>query len=823
MSKQAKVDVILNSEQAKARLKELQDYLDVIKAKRLKAMEEGNAEAVKLYNTELKKTGTEIDKVQKQWTDVDGVLKNMSGSTVRELKTAYSQMRRELESMSRTDPGYADKAAQVKALKSEIDVASGSMNKHGLTIKGLLSTLGSWAAGLGIATGAMEAVKFVIGATDSLSDKFSETIGGLTAGMSYLSRSIATLDFSNFLTNMGNAIKAGSDYVSTLDKIGDRTRAIGIIESKDRARLAELLIIRRDVTKTDKQRIEAAKEILAIEQNNANRRKSLTSDLLNNELQYASKMSGLSKERISQLLIEQETNRAAIDEANNYNEALEKAKLASNVSQGASMYGQVTPSVLSKEALTALKTASPEVKQLAAELSKLGKLNEEEYERITNAYKNVGEANAYFSETTARTQIGMAKLMKGQLEDNESEVKNYTSSVANEVEKEIGAYAKLNAELSSLEDQFRNLKASNQPVPDSLIHQIISKRGELKDIEDSVKAIGEGMAMLSMKQAGVIIPGTPTQPGSTLNKRNNTIPTGAPEGTEKIFEPGFKNLTPEEKKAFAIDQAKLTNNTIFDIIKNRQQAEFDQKMSMLERQKEAELSNINLTAEQRNAINEKYAKKEAALKTQQYKKDQSAAIFKAIIETAINVVQAFPNPVAMIAAGIVGATQIAVIKSQKPPQYQTGGYTPGSISDETPVGVVHANEFVANADTLKNPVIKSFFDVIDYAQKTGTVNQISIPSVLIQRGYKRGGYVADEAGMEKAEQSFLDKFSSGNPITKKDLRHYGVMEVHQWRILSELSDEVKKLRENGVRGKWNLYDLEKAQTNKQNIESVTEM
>ena len=211
MSKQAKVDVIINNEQARSRLAEITKDLNEVKKMKDKAFAEGDVKGFNQLNAEYKKLTTEAGKFAKQTVDINTVMKNLSGASIRELNTAYKQTNEELKNLKRNDPGYAAKQAQVKALKDELNSANGTMGKQNITLKGLMSTVGGWAAGLGIATGAMGAVKAVIGATDSLSDKFNETIGGLTAGMSYLSRSIATLDFSNFLTNMGNAITAGRE------------------------------------------------------------------------------------------------------------------------------------------------------------------------------------------------------------------------------------------------------------------------------------------------------------------------------------------------------------------------------------------------------------------------------------------------------------------------------------------------------------------------------------------------------------------------------------------------------------------------------------
>jgi len=331
-----------------------------------------------------------------------------------------------------------------------------------------------------------------------------------------------------------------------------------------------------------------------------------------------------------------------------------------------------------------------------------------------------------------------------------------------EIEKNIGEYAKLTDEVSKLEKQIKDLVAANKPVPDSLIHQLVSKKEELKQIEETVKKIGQNMAIVSARKAGLIPQETPTIDGTMQPRSGNTEVSIGKKYTEE---------EQDEREQAALSIADSTQNAIFDIVRNRQQAAFDHKMSLLEKQRDAELSNEKLTEEQRDKIREKYRKKEAALKLEQWKKQKAADIIQGIIKGALAVITAMAQNGlwAAIPAGAAAAEEITVIASQKPPEFKGGGFTNSSLSDDTPAGEVHANEFVANAYATRNPSVRKVLNIIDIAQKTGSIKSINLPAIIASTAYERklkvGGFVtqsivnipsSDNSGMIDA----IDKFGS---------------------------------------------------------------
>nr|WP_321409340.1 hypothetical protein [uncultured Carboxylicivirga sp.] len=94
---------------------------------------------------------------------------------------------------------------------------------------------------------------------------------------------------------------------------------------------------------------------------------------------------------------------------------------------------------------------------------------------------------------------------------------------------------------------------------------------------------------------------------------------------------------------------------------------------------------------------------------------------------------------AKIRAGIntaaIAATAIQGLGSKK-----EGGYTGSSSSDDEPMGIYHANEFVANATAVRNPTIRPVLDAIDIAQKNGTISTINLPQAIT------GGVAASQRG-----------------------------------------------------------------------------
>lgn len=142
------------------------------------------------------------------------------------------------------------------------------------------------------------------------------------------------------------------------------------------------------------------------------------------------------------------------------------------------------------------------------------------------------------------------------------------------------------------------------------------------------------------------------------------------------------------------------------------------------------------------------------IKAEAQDKEFQAKIVEAIAQTAQNAINAYGAmagiPVvgpalavaAAAAATAMGMVQIALIKKQqqaaKQQGYYSGGFTDRDPDNRREVGVVHANEFVANHKAVANPALSPVLSLIDRAQRTNTVGSLTAADVSNALGQGRG-------------------------------------------------------------------------------------
>jgi len=148
--------------------------------------------------------------------------------------------------------------------------------------------------------------------------------------------------------------------------------------------------------------------------------------------------------------------------------------------------------------------------------------------------------------------------------------------------------------------------------------------------------------------------------------------------------------------------------------------------------------------------------KESALGKAFFYAQQATAIAQIIFNTAIansKAVAAFPvtfgQPwvtINTVSAGVSIAGILAQTFGSSKGK-KSGGYADEG-SDDDVAGYYHKNEFINSADAVRNPTIKPVLDIIDYAQRSGTIRSINLPAVMaatFQRnspGKKDGGFTS---------------------------------------------------------------------------------
>ena len=171
------------------------------------------------------------------------------------------------------------------------------------------------------------------------------------------------------------------------------------------------------------------------------------------------------------------------------------------------------------------------------------------------------------------------------------------------------------------------------------------------------------------------------------------------------------------------------------------QACCDLEVSEIEKKYDKMIAAAGKNSTRSKQLEEKKEKEIAKVKTKYNKQAQKIEIAGAVAQTAVAAINAYASaskvnwilgPIAAAMALAAGSLQIATIQKQHQAQqagYYGGGFTRKSANDQEEVGVVHANEFVANAEAVRNPYLSPFLSLVDYAQRNNTVGSITANDV----------------------------------------------------------------------------------------------
>lgn len=249
---------------------------------------------------------------------------------------------------------------------------------------------------------------------------------------------------------------------------------------------------------------------------------------------------------------------------------------------------------------------------------------------------------------------------------------------------------------------------------------------------------------------------------------------------------------------FAIDSAQTIADAEFNIIQQKNQREYDAYIENLNRQREAELSNKNLTEAQKDAINKKYEAKELAARRQAARRQYQADLAQAWVNMALSIgkaaVNAWPVPAIpmMAAAGIAGGAQIATIMRNKPSFYEGGDTGPGiGIEDSrgTVAGIVHANEYVIPEWMRGMPQVIAFERVME--------------------GIRTGRQLASGGSVSAAPAGVVVNSPAPQVITQSD------------PALLAAINKLNSRLDGGIKTNFSIFDFDKFQQKVDDIESIS--
>jgi len=174
------------------------------------------------------------------------------------------------------------------------------------------------------------------------------------------------------------------------------------------------------------------------------------------------------------------------------------------------------------------------------------------------------------------------------------------------------------------------------------------------------------------------------------------------------------------------------------MIADARSAKIQGEIDDLNRLKDAELENAELTARQKERIEERYQKKIAALKTKQAQQQKRADITQAIINTALAITRALPNVFLAALAAATGAAQIAIIARQPLPKFKKGGAIDGKSHESGGVHIeAEGGEWIHSRAAVQH-YGKDFMKDINDMRIPKSVLMPDLPAALIAGAVSHG-------------------------------------------------------------------------------------
>lgn len=222
------------------------------------------------------------------------------------------------------------------------------------------------------------------------------------------------------------------------------------------------------------------------------------------------------------------------------------------------------------------------------------------------------------------------------------------------------------------------------------------------------------------------------------------------------------------KISAAVSSAVAIMSSMMQQVSAYNDAERDLELAKVEKRYDAEIKAAGKNERKKKKLEEQKERETAKIKNKYNKRAQSMELAQAVASTAMAAINAYASaskvnwilgPIAAAMAVAAGAIQIATIQKQHQAQaagYYSGGFTTRSSDNRREVGVVHANEFVANHQAVANPAIAPVLRLIDQAQRANTVGSLTADDVSNAIGVNRGVSTRGVTSSESATATIND-------------------------------------------------------------------
>ena len=416
-------------------------------------------------------------------------------NNVRGITAEMKKVTNEMSRMTIGSQEYIAAISKLKALKSIMEEHREQVKSttNAWSLKGAMEGIGKYFGAIALGIGSIEGLKSifhsVVESTKELGDKFEFAMAGMSSGVQFFWKTLATGEWSNFFSNFEKAISVGYRYAEMMDKVKEATWGLTIEESDARKKALDLELQLKNKLLSKDDRIKAGEERIKLEEDLSAKRTKIAQKEFDASMLIAQDRSKLNSESL--FIILKDYDSETREQAEHYNDLIELQKkyvIQRNMSHPL-LAERINDKLKPIEA--EISTTPESIKVYAKQLLQFGTMTDAMIENLVKTYSKKNEAENSAVENTKKVRNMVHSLQAG-LDENGLPIggKGSAKSIARqelqdkkEVEKsklEI-LEASNKSEVAAINQRYLEGKSSEDQYNADLLAQ------ELKFLQDKMK------------------------------------------------------------------------------------------------------------------------------------------------------------------------------------------------------------------------------------------------------------------------------------------------------------------------------------------------
>ena len=383
-------------------------------------------------------------------------MNNLNGASINELQSAARKLNNELRKLSPNTKEFTAASKQLKQVRDRMNELNSQSKTAQKTLGGFFTKIG-WA---GMVTGAIALIKKfgsdMIAQTQLVGDQWQAFTGGMQdAYGAFVADLSSGKGWNRLISDMKESYKNGVKVRQILDEIFERDNSLAIQESKSNIEIEKYKQQMRDVSLSDKERVEAAQKAMDLEKSLASQRKANAQQQLDAYKLQLQTRTHMTDEEIDSFVVNYNNNADLIHQAQDYNDQMKQLTTTINslkktqMLSGSDAYARENAAKGIDEAQKKLEqlqaTTDQGIKDVAATVVKYNLGNDEMIKNFVDSIVKVNNAESEYYSKTTRMNTTLSSLRQEMLKEHQAAAdKAYKNELAKADEhiKEVQAQAK---------------------------------------------------------------------------------------------------------------------------------------------------------------------------------------------------------------------------------------------------------------------------------------------------------------------------------------------------------------------------------------------